>query len=159
MYREVVLVLSEHLDRVKAEYAKIAFSDVHCIPYGEFYLLSIYSHSIGKVTNCRQELANLGIAINAVAMDDNSRTADLTRWQYVCRFDHMGTQKQEFKYPSSDELVETTCQLLLKKLWPDGAYGRLAELRAYCIAQADGWENQAQYGRLYTMMRLLEAEE
>lgn len=158
MYREVALVLAENIEKVKAEYAKAAFSDVHVIPYGEFYLLHIYTSSMAKTVEARQQLCKRGIAMNAVAMNDDSRTTDLAKWHYACRFTSLGEYEQSYKAPV-DELSLTTYSLLLKHLWPDGAVGRLAELRAYCISQNMEWDNQTQYGKLYTMMQLLGAED
>lgn len=157
MYREVALVPTEHLQRAKEEYAKAAFTEVHAIPYGEFHLLSLYSRSTSNFVAARQCLANRGVAMNAVAMDDDSRTTSLTRWHYSCRYNHLGEMNQEFK-PPVDELSQTTLALMKNKLWPDGATGRIAELRALCVSQHDEWDNQVQYGALYTMMKLLEAQ-
>lgn len=157
MYREVAMVLSEHLDKVKAEYAKAAFTDVHVIPYREHYLLSIYANTIAKLVRAREAITAQGIAFNSVCMDDDSRTKSIAKWHYVSRFNHMGELTQHYQ-PPVDELYEHTVQILLNQLWPDGASGRLAELRAYCIAQHADWDNQVQYGQLYTMLRLLEAE-
>lgn len=156
MYREVALVLSEHLDRVKAEYAKAAFTDVHAIPYREFHLLSLYSNTLAKCVHAREAIVAQGIALNSVCMDDDTRTNSIARWHQVARFNHLGELTQHYQ-PPTDELSQTTLSLLLTHLWPDGAKGRLAELRAHCISQHQEWDNQAQYGRLYTMMQLLEA--
>lgn len=156
MYREVALVRSEHLDTAKAEYAKAAFTEVHAIPYGEFHLLSLYTNTATAYVEARKRLAERGVAMNAVAMSDDSRTTNLALWPYTCRYNHLGEMEQDYKLPV-DELSQTTLSLLKKHLWPDGAKGRLAELRAVCISQASGWDNQTQYGQLYTMMRLLEA--
>jgi hypothetical protein len=158
MYREVALVLAENLERTKEEYAKVAFSDVHVIPYREFYLIHIYANSVGRITRAREAIAIRGIALNAVAMDDDSRTSSLSRWHYICRFDALGTAHQQYQ-PPKDELSETTRSLLNQQPWPDGAKGRMAELRAYCISQNMEWDNQTQYGQLYTMMQLLGAED
>lgn len=159
MYREVALVLPEHLERAKAEYAKAAFSEVTVIPYGygKFYLLHIYCGRINSLVAIRKILAESGVPFNAAAMEDSSKYSTLASFVSTCRYDHMGDIHQSFAAPK-DELAEATKQLIQGYLWPDGAKGRLAELRALCISLADGWDNQAQYGRLYTMLQLLEAE-
>lgn len=158
MYREVALVPSENLQRAKEVYAKAAFTEVHSIPYGEFHLLSLYAQTLNKVIAARQLLADKGVAMNAVTANDNSRTTNLARWHYSCRYDSTGEMLRDFNYPV-DELTQTTFEHLKSHLWPDGVTGNLAELRAYCISQQANWDYQVQNGQLYTMMKLLGAEE
>lgn len=157
MYREVALVLAEGLDKAVEEYAKVAFSGVHRIPYGQHWLISIYCGTISNVAQARRLITERGVAINAVAMNDNSRTPDLANWPYSARFNHMGEPDTCHQLPKG-ELEDTTYQLLKRYLWPDGAGGNLAELRARCVSLRDEWDNQTEYGQLFTILQLFEAE-
>lgn len=157
MYREVAQVLSEHADKAVEEYAKAAFSDVHKIPYGEHVMISLYTPAINRIVKARECIKQRGIALNAVAMDDDSKTPEFARWHCAVRFNHLG-ELSEWYQPKETELILMAFSVMQNYLWGDGATGRLKTMRSHCVSQRYEWEDQAKNGRVYAMMKLLEVD-